>query len=95
MTDKVKFLDLIKRISLADKSAFSEFYDLTSGRVYSMALFCMGDNKESAERVVIDVYIAIWNMNFKYKDGLIPPATWLAAVTWRCSDNTKCLILNQ
>ncbi len=60
-----KLFILMSAIQKADEQAFSEFYDLTVNRVYSL-VYRILLNKDDSEEVVCDVYAQIWKQATNY-----------------------------
>ncbi|GAB5380055.1 MAG: sigma-70 family RNA polymerase sigma factor [Aliiglaciecola sp.] len=60
-----KLFLLICLIQQSDEQAFSDFYDLTVDRVYSLVFRILGD-KNDTEEVVCDVFAQIWQQATKY-----------------------------
>ena len=59
------WLVLIRRIADRDQAAMAQFYDETSGIVYSLACRMLG-NVPDAEEVTVDVYSQIWRTADRY-----------------------------
>lgn len=60
-----KLFLLICSIQKSDERAFSEFYDLTVDRIYSLVYRILGD-PDDAEEVVCDVYAQLWQQADRY-----------------------------
>jgi RNA polymerase sigma-70 factor (ECF subfamily) len=74
-----RLVDLLKRIALHDHAAFKELYDLTSGRLYGVAIRFMR-KPELANEVLQDAYINVWQNAGGYAATLSTPMTWLISV---------------
>jgi len=70
---------LIDRISLADEKALRELYELTSPKLYGVAVRVV-TNREWAEDVLQEAFINIWRIAGDYKATLSPPMAWMALV---------------
>lgn len=70
---------LIDRIALADEKALRELYELTSSRLYGVAVRVV-TNREWAEDVLQEAFINIWKIAGDYKATLSPPMAWMALV---------------
>ena len=70
---------LIDRIALADEKALRELYDLTSSKLYGVAVRVV-TNREWAEDVLQEAFINIWRIAGAYKATLSPPMAWMALV---------------
>jgi RNA polymerase sigma-70 factor (ECF subfamily) len=65
-TDRPALLaDLLARTALADQSAFSELYRLTSSHLYAVALRILRD-PAAAEEVLQEAYVSIWHHAGRY-----------------------------
>jgi len=69
----------LKLISLADENAMADFYDVTSGKVYAVALHITG-SPEAAEEIVEDVYMQVWRDAGKYDSERSRVMTWLQTI---------------
>lgn len=87
LTDSV-LLALIERIASragaagrhADsEAALRELYDLTSGKLYGVALRVVG-NREWAEDVLQEAYLNIWRIAADYRAVLSPPMAWMGVI---------------
>jgi RNA polymerase sigma factor (sigma-70 family) len=58
------------------EAALRELYDLTSGRLYGVALRVVG-NREWAEDVLQETFLNIWRAAADYRSVLSPPLAWL------------------
>jgi len=70
---------LIDRIALADEKALRELYELTSSRLYGVAVRVV-TNRDWAEDVLQEAFINIWRIAGDYKSTLSPPMAWMALV---------------
>lgn len=70
---------LIDRISLADEKALRELYELTSPKLYGVAVRVV-TNREWAEDVLQEAFINIWRIAGDYRSTLSPPMAWMALV---------------
>ena len=70
---------LIDRIALADEKALRELYELTSSKLYGVAVRVV-TNREWAEDVLQEAFINIWRIAGDYKATLSPPMAWMALV---------------
>ena len=74
-----QLIALIDRVAAADESALRELYDLTSAKLYGVAVRVVS-NREWAEDVLQEAYLSIWRIAADYKATLSPPMAWLALV---------------
>ena len=70
---------LIDRIALADEIALRQLYELTSSKLYGVAVRVV-TNREWAEDVLQEGFINIWRIAGDYKATLSPPMAWMALV---------------
>ena len=70
---------LIDRVALADEKALRELYELTSYKLYGVAVRVV-TNREWAEDVLQEAFINIWRIAGDYKATLSPPMAWMALV---------------
>ena len=82
MTPSIPDIDLIAlidRIALADEKALRQLYELTSSKLYGVAVRVV-TNREWAEDVLQEAFINIWRIAGNYKATLSPPMAWMALV---------------
>jgi len=70
---------LIDRVALADESALRELYELTSSKLYGVAVRVVS-NRSWAEDVLQEAFINIWRIAGDYKATLSPPMAWLCLI---------------
>ncbi len=70
---------LIDRVALADEKALRELYELTSSKLYGVAVRVV-TNREWGEDVLQEAFINIWKIAGDYKATLSPPMAWMALV---------------
>ena len=70
---------LLDRIAVADEAALRELYDMTSSRLYGVAVRVVS-NRDWAEDVLQEAYLNIWRIAADYKASLSPPMAWMALV---------------
>lgn len=59
--------------------ALRELYDLTSARLYGLAMRIVG-NREWAEDVLQETYITVWRVAGDYQMALSPPFAWMGVI---------------
>ena len=74
-----ELIALIDRVALADEKALRELYELTSSKLYGVAVRVVS-NRDWAEDVLQEAFINIWRIAGVYKATLSPPMAWLALV---------------
>lgn len=79
-------IGLLERIGTAGaatlasrEAAFRELYELTSGKLYGVALRVVG-NREWAEDVLQDAYLHLWRVADAYRSSLSPPLAWMGVI---------------
>jgi RNA polymerase sigma factor (sigma-70 family) len=61
------------------EAALRELYDLTSSRLYGVALRVV-TNREWAEDVLQEAYLNIWRIAANYREALSPPMAWMGVI---------------
>ena len=74
-----ELIALIDRVAMADEKALRELYDLTSSKLYGVAVRVV-TNREWAEDVLQEGFFNIWRIAGDYKATLSPPMAWMALV---------------
>jgi RNA polymerase sigma-70 factor (ECF subfamily) len=83
-----RLIALIDRIAAAGgrsarqadgEAALRELYDLTSSRLYGVALRVV-TNREWAEDVLQEAYLNIWRIAGNYHAALSPPLAWMGVI---------------
>jgi RNA polymerase sigma-70 factor, ECF subfamily len=70
---------LIARVALGDRVAFSSLYAATSAKLFGICLRVLKDRTD-AEDVLQETYIKIWNNAGRYQVSGYSPITWLVAI---------------
>ncbi len=73
-------VELLRRIGEGDRKSFSELYDRFS-RVLLATAFGVVRNQETAEDVVQDVFLQIWQRSHLFIPGRGKPLTWAITLT--------------
>lgn len=71
--------DLICRVALRDRVAFDALYQLTSRKLFGVALRMLKDPGE-AEDAIQDIYVRIWQKADHFRPGQAQPMSWLIAI---------------
>jgi RNA polymerase sigma factor (sigma-70 family) len=74
-----QLIALLDRVALADETALRELYDLTSSKLYGVAVRVVS-KREWAEDVLQEAYLNIWRIAQDYKATLSPPMAWMGLV---------------
>lgn len=75
----IHLIFLLNRVAMADESALRELYELTSSKLYGVAVRVVV-NREWAEDVLQEAFINIWRIAGDYKNTLSPPMAWMGLV---------------
>jgi len=74
-----RLVNLLARVALRDQQAFKELYDLTSPHLYGVALRYLR-TASTAEEILQEAYINVWQQAGTYAATLSAPMTWLISV---------------
>ena len=66
-------------VAQKDASAFRSLYDATSSKLFGFALRILV-KRETAEEVLQESFINIWNNAGSYQPGLAAPMTWMTTI---------------
>ena len=78
--------DLLLAVGRRDGAALKRVYDLTRGKLFAIALRILR-RQETAEEVLQESFIAIWNHAHDYSPALSAPMTWMTTIVRnRCLD---------
>jgi len=76
MTTRDEVENLIARVGLGDRVAFSALYDATSAKLFGVCLRILNDRAE-AEDALQEVFVKIWQKADTYAANGYSPMTWL------------------
>lgn len=80
---------LLRRIAAQDRHALGEFYDQTSGPLFSVAVRILG-NVPDAEEVIQDVFVQIWTKASTFNPEIGQAFHWvLSLLRHRCIDRLR------
>ena len=71
-----QLIALLDRVALSDEKALRDLYELTSSKLYGVALRVV-TNREWAEDVLQEAYLNIWKVAGTYQATLSPPMAWM------------------
>ena len=71
-----ELMTLIDRVAQQDPAALRSLYDLTSSKLYGLALKVLG-KPEWAEDALQDTFLQVWRSAADYRATLSPPMAWL------------------
>lgn len=74
-----ELIDLLDRIGRREQSALKTLYEKTSAKLFGVALRIL-DNRDWAEDVLQESYLAIWRLGADYRASLSPPLAWMGMV---------------
>jgi RNA polymerase sigma-70 factor (ECF subfamily) len=81
-----QLVNLLDASARGDQSAFAQLYELTSPRLYGVALR-MIRRRDGAEEVLQDAFVSIWQHAADYRAAKSAPMTWMTAIVRnRCLD---------
>ncbi len=66
-------------VAAGDRSALKALYQATSSKLFGVALRILSD-REEAEDVLQEVYIAVWRRADRFDPARASPMTWLATI---------------
>lgn len=72
--------NLLIKVAKKDTQAFEILYNNTSPKLYTQCLCILNYNKETAEDVLQEAYIKIWNKAEKYKQHKGSAMSWMATI---------------
>ena len=75
----LQLIVLIDRVAQADETALRALYDLSSSKLYGVALRVVG-KREWAEDVLQEAFLTIWRIAGDYKATLSPPMAWMGLI---------------
>ena len=70
---------LLARVAARDRQAFESLYRLTSARLLGICARVLG-NREEAEDVLQEVYVAVWAKAAQFDAGHASAFTWLSSI---------------
>jgi RNA polymerase sigma-70 factor (ECF subfamily) len=70
---------LLARVAGEDAAALRALYDLTSSKLFGVALRILV-KREWAEEALQDAFVSIWRYAGDYRQSLAAPMTWMAAI---------------
>ncbi|WP_019956127.1 sigma-70 family RNA polymerase sigma factor [Yoonia vestfoldensis] len=80
MTTREDVENMIQRVGLGDRAAFSALYDATSAKLFGVCLRILNDRAE-AEDALQDAFVRIWQKAGSYAVNGYSPMTWLITLT--------------
>lgn len=74
-----QLIALIERVALADEAALKQLYELSSSKLYGVAVRVVG-NRSWAEDVLQEAFLTIWRIAGDYRASLSPPMAWMCLI---------------
>jgi RNA polymerase sigma-70 factor (ECF subfamily) len=74
-----ELMELIDRVAAQDDSALKALYERTSSKLFGLALRIVRQ-RDAAEDVLQDAFVAIWRGAGSYRASLSPPMAWLGLI---------------
>ncbi len=71
--------DMVSRIALGNRDAFSQLYDATSGKLFAVCLRVLNE-RAAAEDAMQDAYVKVWKNADRYQSTGHSPMTWLITI---------------
>ena len=71
-----RLIELLDQIAGADSRALKQLYELTSSRLYGLALRIVRE-PQWAEDTLQDTFLSVWRSAGSYRASLSPPMAWL------------------
>lgn len=75
-TADATLVDLLDQIASANQQALKQLYELTSGRLYGLALRILRE-PQWAEDALQETFLSVWRSAANYRASLSPPMAWL------------------
>jgi RNA polymerase sigma factor (sigma-70 family) len=79
LTPDEHLIALLDRIADRDEAALRELYDITSRKLYGLALKMVG-RVDLAEDVLQECYLNVWRIASDYRASLSPPLGWMSVI---------------
>ena len=74
-----ELMALLDRVAARDEAALKTLYDLTSGKLYGLAVRVVS-HRDWAEDVLQEAYLTIWRVAADYRAALSPPMAWMGLI---------------
>ncbi len=79
-TPQAEIEALLARIAMGDRAAFSQLYDRTAAKLFSVCLRVLQDRAE-AEEALQEAFLRIWGRADMYRANGFSPMTWLITLS--------------
>ena len=74
-----ELMALLDRVAARDEAALKALYDLTSGKLYGLAMRVVA-HRDWAEDVLQESFLTIWRVAADYRAALSPPMAWMGLI---------------
>lgn len=71
--------EMLARVSLGDRKAFSDLYDATCAKLFAICLRIMKD-KAAAEDALQETYMKVWRYADRYASNGVTPMSWIITI---------------
>jgi RNA polymerase sigma-70 factor (ECF subfamily) len=75
-TADATLVELLDQVASANQQALKQLYELTSGRLYGLALRILRE-PQWAEDALQETFLSVWRSAASYRASLSPPMAWL------------------
>jgi RNA polymerase sigma-70 factor, ECF subfamily len=79
MLTQAELVWLLAAVAKGDKAAFERLYGATRAKLYGVLLRILG-RPESADDVMQETYLKVWQMAGKFDPTVASPITWMVAI---------------
>jgi len=88
-TEAQKLETLLAKSAMGDQTAFAEIYTLVGGKLNGIA-FRILRNVDSANEILQEAFVQIWNNAGEYRADKAEPMTWMASIVrYRAYDRLR------
>jgi len=88
-TDRDRLETLLAKSALGDQAAFAEIYDSAAAKLNGIA-YRIVRNVDSANEVLQEAFVQIWNNASEYRADKAEPMTWMASIVrYRAYDRLR------
>jgi len=80
---------LLSRCALGDQAAFKQLYQAVAGKLNGIAYRIL-NNVDTANEVLQEAFVQIWNKAGEYRSEMAEPMTWMASIVrYRAYDRIR------
>jgi RNA polymerase sigma-70 factor (ECF subfamily) len=89
LTEPQKLEALLAKCALGDRAAFAQLYQASASKLNGIAHRIL-NNIDSANEILQEAYVQIWNNATEYRSDKAEPMTWMASIVrYRAYDRIK------